>query len=259
MLGNLLLLGSAGLGAAVIFFCLHVVAGSTLPLARGEAFKLTRGLAGMTLTLFALSCAVVYWPLWPVGFLAPHPATAWPSVVMAMTLGIFVAELIWMFALRRRHNVSLRPELVGHHVVGLTAASCALVCGMGQATGAVALVTELLPLSGALVAWGRYRQEPQLVQLGHHSRVWLLKYLRLPVWGFFLVALQSAWFDGRAAWAHLAPAAPAALQAEALCRLVALGACIGLIVHDFYCLKICRAAARRRVRSWSVQQPSLSR
>jgi hypothetical protein len=260
MSGNsLLLLSSAGLGAAAIFLGLHVVASRTLPVPRGEAFKVTRGLAGATLTLLALSCAVTYWHLWPEGFLAPHQPTAWPSLVMAMTLGIFGAELCWMLTLRLRHAVPLRPELVGHHVVGVAAASCALFYGMGQATGAVALVTELLPLSGAFVAWGHYRQAPHLVQLGHLSRVWLLKYWRLPVWCFFVVTLQSAWLDGRSVLAHLGSTAPQALQAVAVCRLVALGACIGLIAHDFFCLKLLRSAALRHRRTWSVQQPSLSR
>lgn len=161
-----------------------------------------------------------------------------------MAMGVFAAELCWILYLRLRHDYGLRAELVGHHVIGITAASCALHYGLGQATCSVALITEVLPVSGALIAWGKWKKDEPLTRFGEASRVWVLKYWRIPIWSYFLVTLQYGWLNGSSSLLDFASSASPAQRAVAICRLVALVASVGLIVHDLYCLKLLKDARR---------------
>lgn len=211
-------------------------------------FRLSRGIAGTTLGIIGISSIFIYPHLWPSGFIFEHSTASWPSQVVLIAIGFFAAELCWVLFLRFRHNVHLRLELVGHHILGICALGCSYFYGVGQATCSVALVTEVLALSGGWIGLGQLKNKPTWIRTGKRVRFVTIKYFRIPIWTYFFVALQLPLLLNPTGISSDLATSPSAYD-MAFCQYVGIVTCIGLILHDWHCLKSLKVSRPNKTES----------
>eukprot|EP00958_Prasinococcus_capsulatus_P018844 scaffold2254_cov393-Prasinococcus_capsulatus_cf.AAC.12 len=74
--------------------------------------------------------------------------------VYRLALGHFIADLLWLAYALVTHNISPRKDLIAHHVLCLAGFSF-MMDSPGAVMGAVALTTEMMPMTSAIGAFGR--------------------------------------------------------------------------------------------------------
>mmetsp|Transcript_13163 Transcript_13163/g.48001 ORF Transcript_13163/g.48001 Transcript_13163/m.48001 type:complete len:264 (-) Transcript_13163:354-1145(-) len=145
---------------------------------------LSRGVAATLLTLFGLWGTICNFGLWKVGFVPTAGVTIDMFnlfTVYRLALGHFIADLLWLAYALVTHNISPRKDLIAHHVLCLAGFSF-MMDSPGAVMGAVALTTEMMPMTSAIGAFGRAVSKTYLEDLANYLRLVVLSGWRIPVW-----------------------------------------------------------------------------
>lgn len=198
------------------------------------AFRMSRGVAALVLTLLGFAGLVDAWPRRDVGFLYEHGADDWMLVGVSIAYGHLLADMLSMAYGKWGLAIAPRADLVAHHVLGLLAYGISMALGIGHALVLVSLASELMPTCTGLEAWGRHLRWPSWERAGPRLRLWVLLGWRLPLWLFTVGMLVRA---------HVTDALAAGMGAIAAFVLACLAALISL---DIYWVRKCAAAVGRQ-------------
>jgi hypothetical protein len=90
-----------------------------------------------------------------------------------------------------KYGITPRKDLIIHHGLGVVGFGAALVLEIGYAFALLTMITELLPLSTGVNAWGKRIAVSRVVEASDRARLHVLAWLRLPLWTslFALVVL----------------------------------------------------------------------
>lgn len=217
------------LAAATAFFVgLHVVTLGRVEPVYPRAFKLSRAGAAVVLTALGAAALVDGFPHWREAYLYHHDDGDWMRYGLLAVCGHLVADYIWMIVGKVRHGIEPRKDLIIHHGLGVVGFGIALWMRVGYAIALVTMVTEILPLTTGINAWGKRVASEGVMRIADRARLHVLAWLRLPLW-LALVGL-SVWALVRGDAGDLAPA-----------YVVAAVGLSGLVALDVYWMQKCRA------------------
>jgi hypothetical protein len=167
---------------AGFFLALHVLALARVEPVYPRAFKLSRAVAALLLTVLGVAALIAAAPQWRAAFLYRHEDGDWMRQGVLAVCGHWLADFAWMTVGWRRFRVAPRHDLILHHLLGLVAFGVALVLEVGYALALVTMVTELLPVTTGLDAWSKRIASPGLGAAATRARLHVLAWLRLPLW-----------------------------------------------------------------------------
>lgn len=215
------------LGFIAFFVALHLLALTRLEPVYPRAFKLSRGAAAMILTGLGLAALIGGRHHWREAFLYHQEASDWMRTGLLVVYGHLLADFIWMAVGRFKYGIKPRKDLIIHHGLGVLGFGAALVLEIGYAFALLTMITELLPLTTGINAWGKRIAIPAVVDVADRARLHVLAWLRLPLWlglfGLVVLAIFGGPTDG------MRPA-----------YLVAGVGLVGLIGLDIYWIGKCR-------------------
>ncbi len=216
------------LGAAVLFFSiLHALTLLRLEPVYPRAFKLSRGAGAAVLTGIGTAALLTGAPHWTEAFLYRQDDGDWMRYGMLVVYGHLVADYLWMGFGRLRYGIRPRKDLMIHHGLGMIGFGVALYLRVGYAIALLTMMTEILPVTTGLNAWGKRIASPLLEDGAGRARLHVIAWLRMPLWFTLLLLVSLVVLRGSAG--DLLPA-----------YLVALGGLAGLLSLDFYWIKKCR-------------------
>jgi hypothetical protein len=228
---------SVAAAATLFFLLLHAAVARRT---RGEAFhiqlKLSRGLASVVLAGIGFYGLTQWWPLWPQAFLSRHAPGSEAWLLIAFVSGHFIADVLLLAWGWRRRDSSPRRDLLAHHALGLFACWVVFYYGVGHAFFAVALTTEMMPVTSGIAALAPLLQRPDLERRATQLRLAVLTLWRLPLWVCMTALLLWRMSQGE----------PDSLIV--LAQRIALGAVAVIVVLDSYWARLCltHLAASRR-------------
>jgi hypothetical protein len=202
-------------GYVGLFTLLHVLALARLEPVFPRAFKLSRAAAALLLTGLGVAALSDALPHWRSAFLYAHADDDWMRQGLLMVYGHLLADFLWMEVGRRKFGVRPRRDLILHHALGLLGFGVALLLEVGYAIALITMITELLPVTTGLDAWGKRIASPALAAAATRARLHVLAWLRIPLWMLLLGLVLHVLLRG-------VPAAPLAAYAIAASGLVAL-------------------------------------
>lgn len=215
------------LGFTVFFVALHLLALVRLEPVYPRAFKLSRGAAALILTSLGVAALIGGHAHWREAYLYHQPASDWMRVGLLVVYGHLLADFIWMAVGRVRYGIKPRKDLIIHHGLGVIGFGAALLLEIGYAFALLTMITELLPLTTGINAWGKRIALPRVVDAADRARLHVLAWLRLPLWlglfGLVVLAIIGGPEDS------MRPA-----------YLVAGAGLVGLIGLDIYWIGKCR-------------------
>ncbi len=215
------------LAATAFFTLLHMLALVRLEPVYPRAFKLSRGAAALVLTALGIAALVGGFPHWQEAFLYKHQAGDWMRLGLLTVYGHLLADFVWMGWGKWRYGITPRKDLMIHHGLGVVGFGAALVLEIGYAFALLTMITELLPLTTGVNAWGKRIDIPRVVDVADRARLHVLAWLRLPLWVGLFALVVLALLSGHAERMQLA-------------YYVAGGGLIGLIGLDCYWIGKCR-------------------
>lgn len=142
--------------------------------------------------------------------------------------GHLLADFAWMAVGKWKYGISPRKDLIIHHGLGVIGFGAALVLGIGYAFGLLTMITEVLPLTTGVNAWGKRIAVTRVVVVADRARLHVLAWLRLPLWISLLVLVTKTLIEGTEEGMFLA-------------YLVAGFGLISLIALDICWVQKCRA------------------
>lgn len=180
------------LGFTIFFVALHVLAVLRVEPVYSRAFKLSRAGAALILTTLGISAFVGGFEHWREAFLYRHQQGDWMRIGLLFVYGHLLADFIWMAVGKYKYGITPRIDLIIHHGLGIVGFGAALVLEIGYAFGLLTMVTELLPLSTGVNAWGKRIAVSRVVEASNRARLHVLAWLRLPLWtGLFILVLMT--------------------------------------------------------------------
>jgi hypothetical protein len=215
------------LGFTTLFVVLHVLAIVRLEPVYARAFKLSRAAAAFILTLLGVAALIGGFSHWREAFLYQHLEGDWMRLGLLVVYGHLVADFIWMAVGKYKYGIKPRKDLIIHHGLGVVGFGAALVLEIGYAFALLTMITELLPLTTGVNAWGKRIAVDRVVQAADRARLHVLAWLRLPLWCGLLVLVVLTLLRG-AGEGMLVP------------NLVAGIGLVGLISLDVYWMGKCR-------------------
>lgn len=215
------------LGFICFFTALHLGALLKFEPVYPRAFKLSRGAAALILTCLGVAALVGGRHHWREAFLYHQVATDWMRTGLLAVYGHLLADFIWMAVGWSKYGLRPRRDLIIHHGLGVLGFGAALVLEIGYAFALLTMITELLPLTTGINAWGKRIAAPTVVDVADRARLHVLAWLRLPLWIGLLGLVVWALFSGSTA--GMGPA-----------YWVAAGGLLGLIGLDVYWIGKCR-------------------
>ncbi len=216
------------LGFTSFFLAVHVAAILRVEPIYARAFKLSRGCAALILTLLGICALLGGWDHWPEAFLYRHEDGDWMRTGLLAVFGHLLADFAWMAVGKWKYGISPRKDLIIHHGLGVIGFGAALVLGIGYAFGLLTMITEVLPLTTGVNAWGKRIAVTRVVVVADRARLHVLAWLRLPLWISLLVLVTKTLIEGTEEGMFLA-------------YLVAGFGLISLIALDIYWVQKCRA------------------
>ncbi|MDF1798359.1 MAG: hypothetical protein P1V81_04215 [Planctomycetota bacterium] len=187
------------LAATAFFVLLHVLAIARLEPVYPRAFKLSRGAAALVLTALGIGALVGGSSHWQEAFLYRHQPGDWMRLGLLTVYGHLLADFLWMGWGKWRFGIRPRKDLILHHGLGIVGFGAALVLEVGYAIALLTMITELLPLTTGVNAWGKRVAAPRIVDVADRARLYVLAWLRLPLWlalfGLVVLALLSGHAD----------------------------------------------------------------
>ena len=215
------------LAATAFFTLLHMLALVRLEPVYPRAFKLSRGAAALVLTSLGLAALVGGFPHWREAFLYEHASDDWMRLGLIAVYGHLVSDFLWMAWGKWRYAINPRKDLMIHHGLGIVGFGAALYLEIGYAFALLTMITELLPLTTGVNAWGKRIAIPRVVDAADRARLHVLAWLRLPLWIGLLILVAFAMLSGHA-------------EPLMLAYVVAAGGLVGLIGLDCYWIGKCR-------------------
>ncbi|MBC8451227.1 MAG: hypothetical protein H8D72_00805 [Planctomycetes bacterium] len=174
------------------FVLLHVLALVRLEPVYPRAFKLSRGAAALILTALGIAALIGGFDHWREAFLYRQPSDDWMRLGLLAVYGHLLADFLWMALGRLRYGIRPRKDLILHHGLGVVGFGAALVLEMGYAFALLTMITELLPLTTGLNAWGKRVAIQKVVNAADRARLHVLAWLRIPLWiGLFVLVLMT--------------------------------------------------------------------
>ena len=213
--------------ATAFFTVLHVLALARLEPVYPRAFKLSRGAAALILTCLGIAALVGGFSHWPEAFLYRHQEGDWMRLGLLAVYGHLVSDFIWMALGKWRYGISPRKDLMIHHGLGIVGFGAALYLEIGYAFALLTMITELLPLTTGVNAWGKRVAIERVVTAADRARLHVLAWLRLPLWVGLLALVAFAVLSGHA-------------EPLLVAYVVAGGGLAGLIGLDCYWIGKCR-------------------
>ncbi len=213
-------------GYVALFTLLHVLALARLEPVFPRAFKLSRAAAALLLTLLGFAALLDALPHWRTAFLYRHEEHDWMRQGLLMVYGHLLADFLWMGVGWRRFQIRPRKDLMLHHALGLVGFGVALALHVGYAIALMTMITELLPVTTGMDAWGKRTASAALSAAASRARLHVLAWLRIPLWMLLLGLVLHVLLRG----------APGSLQAA---YLVAAGGLVALIALDGYWIRKC--------------------
>jgi hypothetical protein len=184
------------LGFTALFIFLHMLAMLRVEPGYARAFKLSRGGAALILTLLGISALVGGFAHWREAFLYRHPEGDWMRTGLLLVYGHLLADFIWMAVGKYRYGIKPRKDLIIHHGLGMIGFGAALILNIGYAFALLTMITELLPLSTGVNAWGKRIAVTRVVEVADRARLHVLAWLRLPLWISLLVLVVLTLIQG---------------------------------------------------------------
>jgi hypothetical protein len=220
-------------GATLFFMLLHELlsrrfAGQPFHL----LFKLSRGADSVILTAIGFYALLRWFPLWPQAFLRVDPPGSDAYYLICFVTGHFVADFLLLAFGLARHRSTPRKDLMAHHLLGLVGAWVVFHYGVGYELFAVALTTEMMPVTSGFAALAALRERPALERLSVQLRLLVLCGWRLPFWALVTAIVLR----------DLRQPEPEALML--LARQVTLGCMAVVLVLDGYWVGLCLRALR---------------
>jgi hypothetical protein len=215
------------LGFSALFVVIHVLAILRLEPVYARAFKLSRGCAALILTILGIAALVGGFEHWREAFLYRHSEGDWMRTGLLLVYGHLLADFIWMAVGKYKYGITPRKDLILHHGLGVVGFGAALALGIGYAFGLLTMITELLPLTTGVNAWGKRIAVSRVVEAADRARLHVLAWLRLPLWISLLVLVVLSLVEG-------------AGEGMFLPYLVAGSGLVGLISLDVYWMGKCR-------------------
>lgn len=170
------------LGTFSFFTFLHILAIVRVEPVFPRAFKLSRGLSAALLTLLGLGAFIDGFPHWDEAFLYHHDRSGdWMRFGMLAVYGHLLADLAWMVVGKFRFNIQPRLDLILHHLLGVVGFGVALYLRIGYALALLTMITEILPVTTGINAWGKRIAVQGVVDAADRARLHVLAWLRLPL------------------------------------------------------------------------------
>jgi hypothetical protein len=154
-----------------------------------RAFKLSRGLAAVTLTVVGFVGVLSAIEHWQTGFLYSHEPGDLLRWGVALAYGHLLSDFIWMARGQKLHQIKPRRDLLIHHGLGTIAYAYAMIAEVGYALVMLSLASEIMPCFTGLEAWGKHRDRPGTQLLAARARLLVLMFWRIPLWAFALTML----------------------------------------------------------------------
>jgi hypothetical protein len=195
-----------------------------------RAFKLSRGIAALMLTVVGFIGVLSAIGHWRTGFLYSHEADDILRFGVAMAYGHLLSDFIWMAKGRSKHQIKPRLDLLIHHGLGAIAYAYSMYVEVGYALVMLSLASEIMPCFTGLEAWGRHRDRPGTQLVAARARLLVLMFWRIPLWAFALTMLWSTALGG-----HMQPGLEFIYKFSITCLTFLLGL-------DVYWVKKCAAA-----------------
>ena len=192
-----------------------------------RAFKLSRGAAAIILTALGVAALIGGFDHWREAYIYHHADGDWMRYGLLAVYGHLLADFVWMVVGARRFGIKPRKDLIIHHALGVLGFGAALWLHVGYAIALVTMVTEVLPLTTGINAWGKRIAMEGVVRAADRARLHVLAWLRLPLW--VLLCGLSTWTLVRGDAGDL----------QAAYTIAAVGL-VGLIALDLYWMKKCR-------------------
>jgi hypothetical protein len=224
---------SIAAAATLFFLLLHAAVALRTP---GAAFhvqlKLSRGLASVVLTGIGVYGLSQWWSLWPQAFLVRHAPGSDAWRLIAFVSGHFIADVLLLAWGWLRHGSSPRKDLLAHHALGIVACFVVFYYGIGHAFFAIALTTEMMPVTSGIAALAPLLNRPVLERRATQLRLAVLALWRLPLWALLVVLVLWRVSQGE----------PDGLIA--LGQRIALASLAVIIILDSYWARLCLASLR---------------
>lgn len=183
--------------ATAVFTAIHLGVGKRVEANFSRAFKLSRGVAAVTLTLVGTAGLLIDLPNWRQAFLVRHPEDSVLRWGVILAYGHLVSDFIWMAWGRWRAGVVPRTDLLIHHGLGALAYAYALEIQVGYGLVMLSLASELMPCFTGLEAWGKHKERDAVVRRAARARLVVLLSWRIPLWTLALVLCVLLFVDGR--------------------------------------------------------------
>jgi hypothetical protein len=213
-------------GYVAFFTLLHVLTLARLEPVFPRAFKISRAAAALVLTVLGVAALLDALPHWRTAFLYRHEDGDWMRQGLLMVYGHLLADFLWMGVGWKRFKVKPRKDLILHHALGLVGFGVALALHVGYAIALMTMVTELLPVTTGLDAWGKRIASPGLTAAASRARLHVLSWLRIPLWMILLALVLHVLLRGD----------PGALRGA---FFVAAGGLVALVILDCYWIRKC--------------------
>lgn len=180
----------------MIFTVAHVWVQARVEPDFNRAFKLSRGIAAVTLTVVGFVGVMSALEHWRTGFLYAHAPDDILRWGVALAYGHLLSDFIWMARGRSKYQIKPRRDLLIHHGLGAVAYAYSMYAEVGYALVMLSLASEVMPCFTGLEAWGKHRDRPGTQLLAARARLLVLMFWRIPLWAFALTMLSQTALNG---------------------------------------------------------------
>jgi len=148
-----------------------------------RAFKLSRGIAAVILTLIGFAGLILALPEWRDAFLVHQgegdELLRWGVII---SYGHLLSDFVWMAYGKSRFQITPRRDLIFHHGLGAAAFAYALHIEVGYGMVMLAMATEVMPCFTGLEAFGKHKRSASIQRLAARARLLVLAFWRIPLW-----------------------------------------------------------------------------
>ena len=185
------------IGVVTLAFTLvHVWVLARVGNAYPRAFKLSRGIAAVILTVIGFIGLGLAFADWRDAFIVHHDADDLLRWGVIIAYGHLLSDFVWMAYGKAKHAIQPRKDLIFHHGLGAVAYAVSLQIEVGYGMVMVTLASEVMPCFTGLEAYGKYKESDAVQRLAARARLLVLSFWRFPLWVFAFVMCVVNLNDG---------------------------------------------------------------